>query len=258
MMDARSVKPVVNDTFAESMLGEEGLRVFEAFRSLRYPNGASVARHRIIDELLQERFRARPRRLTVLIGAGYDSRPFRMRTGEWVEFDAPEIIARKELLLPSRDCPVALQRFGIDFASDALAERLAPFATDRKVSVVVEGVLPYLEPAAVERLVKVLQELFPHHTLICDLVTRRFLERYGAEFRAACEGLGATIRWAVDDPVALFEGLGYSRFWATSIVLRAAESGCIPAPAWPIRWFLRCLRDGYAVHVLKHSPTGAH
>lgn len=251
MSDARSDDPLVGDTFAERLMGPDGEAVFESFRGFDRENASNIVRHRIIDDLLRERFKGHPERLTVLIGAGLDTRAFRMRTGTWVEFDEPEIIERKERLLPAASCPVPLRRIPIEFAHERLEEKLAPFVTDKRVSVVMEGVTMYLDEADMRATAQTLCRLFPVHSLICDFTTAAFFRRYGARVHRQIEALGARFTWTPDDPVGVMASSGYRLVNRVSIPLRAAELGRLRAPVWLIRRFLPSLRDGYSVHVFK-------
>lgn len=251
MQDALHDDPLVGDRFAERLMGDDGKRIFEPFARLTNPNGGNVTRHRIIDDLLRERFKGAPLRRAVLIGAGFDSRPFRMGTGRWVELDEAPIIERKERILPAASCPVPLTRIPIDFARESLADKLAPFATQDRVSVVMEGVLMYLHEAAIAETCRTLLELMPNHTLICDLMSAKFADRYAGETRKLIEQLGARFRWTPKRPLDLFESLGYRESMRIPIMQRAAAWDAISAPSWAVKWFLPTLRDGWCVHALK-------
>lgn len=250
MLDAESPRPVLRDDFARRVMGPEGLAVFEPFRRFRHANGANIARHKIIDDALKERFKGRPQRRTIVIGAGLDTRPFRMKTGEWVELDDPSILLWKERFLPRGECPVPLERIPLDASGRDLAARLLPFATTERVTIVIEGVTMYLDEARIAAMARILVKLFPDHSLICDLMTRKFIGRYGRRFRGVLEDMGARIGWAVDDPRKVFETSGYDWIGAASISMRAAELGTIPMKPW-LASLLPGLRDGYAVHVFK-------
>lgn len=253
MMDARSSDPLVGDAYAERLMGADGEAVFEAFRGFEKENASNITRHRIIDDLLRERFKGQPQRLTVVLGAGLDARAFRFGTGSWIELDEPELIERKERLLPAASCPVPLRRIPIDFARETVAEKLAPFATDKRVTVVMEGVTMYLDEATMRATAQTLGRLFPTHTLLCDFATARFFRRYSARIHREIEALGARFTWTPDRPAEVMESEGYRLVTRISIPLRAAEFGELRAPVWLVRRFLPTLRDGYAVYVLKRE-----
>ena len=57
---------------------DEGREIAERFRRYPRPNSSNVGRHRIIDDLLRDELTREPDARVVLIGAGFDSRAFRL------------------------------------------------------------------------------------------------------------------------------------------------------------------------------------
>ena len=253
MQDAQSARPLVGDRYAEPFLGDEGKQVFNLFRDFRYPNGSNLTRCHLIDQLVQANLRVTPQRRVILVGAGFDSRAFRLSYGRWIEIDEASIIARKEAIAPARNAANPLQRIAIDFARVNLANVLAPFATREQVIVIVEGVLMYLEQTQVEQLVLALGRVFPNHLLICDLMQRRFFTKFSGPLHEVIKSLGARFRWTVDDPEQRIAAMGYRVIERISIALRAAELRRIPIPAFVVRWLIPALRDGYGVYVFEHK-----
>ncbi len=246
--DAEQSAPVVGDRFARLFLGEDGRAVFERFRPFPRPNGSNLARHRIIDDLLRQRLLDDAPRPIVLLGAGFDSRPFRLKGGHWLELDAPAVIARKNAALPASGCPNPLERVAVDFSTAALREALDRFHGAAMVTVVVEGVLMYLPPVKRDQLLEVVRKAFPRHELICDLMSERFLQKYSAGLHAVLAELGATFQGLEGNPVEPFLDEGYAIRSRTSIVLRAAQLGTVDLPPFLVRWFLPVLKNGYAVY----------
>jgi methyltransferase (TIGR00027 family) len=252
--DAERARPICGDRYARLFLGEDGRAVFDRFRRFARPNGSNITRHRIIDDLLRERLLEDAARPVVLLGAGFDSRPFRLKGGHWLELDAAPLIARKNEHLPASGCPNPLERIAVDFSPAALREALDRFHGAATVTVVVEGVLMYLPPQKINQLLEVLRKAFPQHELICDLMTERFFTRYSADIHAVLAELGATFQGVERDPRARFLDAGYTETSRTSIPLRAAELHAIDLPAFVIRWFLPSLRTGYAIHTFERAP----
>jgi len=77
-----------------------------------------------------------PRLRVVLLGAGFDTHAFRLTCGRWIEIDEP---ALEESKLPASGAPNRLERIGVDFAQDSIADKLAPWAGESPVTVVMEG-----------------------------------------------------------------------------------------------------------------------
>src|SRR5215207_11145099 len=172
MQDAASANPVCGDVYAKEFMNEDGLRVLEAFRDETSPNATNVVRHRIIDDFLRRELAADPGLCVVTIGAGFDSRPYRLTGGRWIELDEPQIIAYKNERLPIDRSDNALERIPVDFSADSLEEKLSAFGDCRRTVVVIEGVFVYLDEEEITRLFATLRRVFPKHRLICDLVSR--------------------------------------------------------------------------------------
>jgi O-methyltransferase involved in polyketide biosynthesis len=195
------------------------------------------------------------RTTVVTIGAGFDTRPYRLTGGRWIEIDEPAIIEYKNERLPLAECPKPVSRIPIVFSTESLASRLDTIANHGPVVVVVEGVFMYLEPVAIEATLAAICGRFRRHTLLCDLMNRRFFERFAQSVHAKLMAAGGTFTARPDDPVALLRKHDYVETERIPIFGRAAELGVlwdrvgIPAPvAWlMLNVFARDLR-GYAVH----------
>lgn len=62
-----------------------GLEVFAPFRTETMPNIFNITRCRIIDDLLRDEFARERATMVVSIGAGFDTRPYRLDAGCWIE-----------------------------------------------------------------------------------------------------------------------------------------------------------------------------
>lgn len=251
MRDAERDKPVCGDVYAKSFMSEDGLRIFEKFKDETNPNSSNVARHRIVDDLLRQELAANPDLCVVIIGAGFDSRAYRLNGGTWIEIDEPQVIAYKNERLSASDSTNELHRIAVDFSTESLEDKLGPFASDGPVVVVVEGVFMYLEERAIEQLLRTLRRLFPQHKLICDLMTGRFFEKYGRTIHEKLTGMGATFKFTADNPEEIFVKNGYKRVAQFSIVQKSAEFEGRRAPKILFRTLLRTLARGYAIYVFE-------
>jgi methyltransferase (TIGR00027 family) len=233
-------------------MNDDGLKILETFKDEIHPNSSNVARHRIIDDLLRQELTAHPELRVVIVGAGFDSRAYRLKGGSWIELDEPQVIVYKNERLPVADSPNKLQRIAIDFSSESLEDKLAPFARDGgPVVVVVEGVFMYLEQSAIEQLLQTLHRLFPQHKLICDLMTRKFFEKYGRTIHEKITGMGATFKFTADNPEEIFVKNGYERVAQVSMVEKSMEFEGRRIPNIVFRTLLRTLASGYAIYVFE-------
>jgi methyltransferase (TIGR00027 family) len=251
MLDAESTSPVCGDTYARAFMNEDGLRILEAFKDETGPNASNVARHRIIDDLLRQELLATPSLCVVIIGAGFDTRAYRLKGGTWIELDEPQVIAYKNERLPISACENELHRIPIDFSTDSLEEKLSPFSNHGRVVVVIEGVLMYLEERAIGQLLQTLLRLFPQHKLICDLMDRKFFEKYARTMHEKLVSMGAPFKFTAANPEKIFRENGYCQTDKNSVVEKAAEFKPIGIPRIILKTFLRTLTRGYAVYAFE-------
>ena len=87
MRDAESAKPVCGDVYAKLFMNEDGLRILEKFKDEVNPNTSNVARHRVIDDLLRDELAVNPNLRVVIIGAGFDSRAYRLQGGTFCSLE---------------------------------------------------------------------------------------------------------------------------------------------------------------------------
>ncbi len=74
----RKARPICGDQFAERFMDAEARALFKRFKKFRGPNASNAARHRIIDDWLRHRLSDQPKLRIVLLGAGFDTRAFRL------------------------------------------------------------------------------------------------------------------------------------------------------------------------------------
>jgi len=152
-----------------------------AFLDLGWPytRSSGVVRTRMIDDLVAEAIRGGAQQL-VLFGAGFDSRPYRMRAAQGIpvfEVDHPatQKVKRERL----GQLPRSVQFVPIDFEKDdvELALRTAGFDPEKPALAIWEGVVNYLTEAAVDANFTMLARLLaPGSRLILTYVDKRALD----------------------------------------------------------------------------------
>jgi methyltransferase (TIGR00027 family) len=257
MVDAERKRPFCGDTYAKLFMDAEGMAVFAPFKHETRSIRGNAARHRIIDDWLRAALGADSELPVFTIGAGFDTRPYRIAGGRWVELDEEAVLAAKEQRLPCSLCKSPLERLPIDFASERLSDKLRPYQTDRFCIVVLEGVLMYLPPQAISQTLQALRELFPRHELVCDLMRREFLDKHSKGVRERVERLGA--KFCVgDDPEGPLAAQGYRRVAKTSVVERSLQLS-LPGLLRGLTTLLPGdLIDGYWVGVYRPDLPATH
>ena len=253
--DASRPKPVCGDTFAQHFMNEEARAIWEKFKEYSRPNISNASRHAIIDNYLRDVLQSTPEATVVMVGAGFDTRAFRIKGGQWIEIDEPAIINYKESALPSAGAQNSLKRIAIDFSRESIREKLRPFKTEKNVHVIIEGVLMYLDNKDRKDLMLSLQDIFPHHTVYCDLMRKSFFDRYSGEVHEKIRSLGTTFTELSEYPEGLLLDNGYKTLSSQSIPLYAAQYGGIDIPFFVVKYFLKTLRNGYQIWRFEYSRS---
>ena len=248
--DAKSANPVCGDTFAERFMTAEGRAAFYHFDKPEYrdPNKSNAVRARIIDDILRGEIAARPDVPVFIVGAGFDTRAFRLGGGRWFEFDQPGLIKTKNALLPASECPNPLQRIPVVFEKGELEKKLSKWAGTKDAIVVLEGVSQYLTQDQLAETLRILSAALPQHKLICDLMNERFRLKYTGKFREELRKLGTDFETLSYRPELTVINAGYRLLSSVSVVGRACELGAIRIPRLLLMTFLRSLRDDYRVY----------
>lgn len=165
-------------------------RRLEHYIDARYPagpRGSAIARTRLIDDLTLEAL-ADGARQVVLLGAGYDSRAYRlpaMARATVFEVDHPATQKAKQRLLrgavhPQRRAHVRLVPADLTVDDLAASLRAAGFETLERTVVVWEGVTNYLTAPAVDATIRALAAITGSDSrLIFTYVDRRALDGTG-------------------------------------------------------------------------------
>jgi methyltransferase (TIGR00027 family) len=253
MHDAESSRPICGDAYAKIFMDDAGIEVWNLFKKIKMTNATHACRHRIFDDILKEQFLTSPETTVIIIGAGFDTRAYRLGGGIWIEVDTHEIITYKNERLPIAQSKNPLTRIVYNYPEDSLLQCLSEYKTNEPVIIVIEGVLFYLDDASIVRLIETLRELFPRHRLVCDLMRKSFYRRYGRGADKTLRSLGNTVIVSSDTPEQVILEQGYRVFSRVSIMGRAAELGAFVIPAFFIRTFLGEAINGYSIFVFETS-----
>jgi O-methyltransferase involved in polyketide biosynthesis len=136
-----------------------------------------------------------PDGVVLQLGCGLDTRFLRVDDGRvnWYDLDMPPVIALRHRFFTESERYHMLASSVTDLAwVGTIASR------GRPVLVVAEGLLMYLDEAAVRRLVLRLHETFPGCRMIADVFSR--LTARSAAGHPSLKSTGASIGWGIDDP----------------------------------------------------------
>lgn len=251
--DAAQPQPVCGDSFAKVFMNDEAQKIWQEFKDFSMPNASNASRHAIIDNQLREVLRIASDSLVVIIGAGFDTRAFRIQGGSWIEVDEPAIIGYKESTLPASKAPNPLRRIPVEFAKESLIEKLSSFTIPGTTHIIIEGVFMYLNHDERQHLINAIRKIFPRHIVYCDLMRQSFFERYSKKIYKKILSLGARFASMTEHPENLFLDNGYKVLSSVSIPLYAVEHRNLKTATFLIRYFLKTLRNGYRLWRFEYS-----
>ena len=257
MQDAALESPVCGDVYAKLFMNDYGRRIYDKFKEETISNASIIVRHRIIDEVLRHLLLSRPNLCLVTIGAGFDSRPYRLTGGTWFELDEPQVIAYKNERLPISECPNPLHRVAINFCTDSLEKKLSHISHCGPIVFILEGVFIYLNENEIRKLLEIFNHLFPEHLLVCDLVNRGIVEKYGQSLHSIVAEMGASFK-AVNKPESIFLTSGYQVKKTISIVEVSVDLGINKIPKFLLGYFYNEEIKGNSVYVWEKHELLLH
>ncbi|MET3135786.1 methyltransferase (TIGR00027 family) [Undibacterium sp. GrIS 1.2] len=248
--DAQSAKPLCGDAYAHLFMTDHGNTIFDQLKTDVRPNQSIAVRHRMIDDFLRERLAQQPKTKVILIGAGFDARAFRLDHGHWFEIDEPQVIEHKNTCLPAASCANALERIAIDFSQETLTNKL-PKNDGMPVIIVMEGVFGYLTETQIKQTLQALRAAYPKHSLMCDLMSKHFIQKTGKKLTDRIEKLGAKFRFFPENPKDIFERCGYQHAASESIVEETLIVQKQRFPLFLLRTFFKRIMHGYTMNLFE-------
>lgn len=145
------------DPLADKLAGERGRAIIASLPPQAMMGGWTVIIRTCIIDVLIEQAIAEGVDTILNLGAGLDTRPYRMMLPEtlrWIEVDHPTIIEWKRTQLAQEKPRCQLERIALDLADQLARRQLLDEVVNRsgKVLVLTEAVTPYLPEEAVAAL----------------------------------------------------------------------------------------------------------
>jgi methyltransferase (TIGR00027 family) len=228
------------DPFARRLAGARGEELALAYPSRKRVDWAEGTITRLVDDLIAQQV-ANGVDTVVSVGAGLDSRPYRMNLPsglKWVEIDLAENIAHKETVLRNDVPRCSLDRIAID-RSDAKASCRKTLAElgqrPMKALIVTRGLLMYMTRETVAELAEDLRSFPSYDSWILDLVSPRMFK--SMRRRSSRTGIPATLlRFAPEDGPRFFEKFGWNPREEYSIFHEAVRLKRLPRVLRPLAW----------------------
>jgi O-methyltransferase involved in polyketide biosynthesis len=194
-VDARREPTILGDTMAAAAIE----RVDYDFTRLKgaarmAPNAAARAKH--FDDWTSEFLATHERATVVHLGAGLDTRVWRVDPGPgvaWYDVDFPKVVDIRRQLFPTRD------NYHLIGSSVTAPEWLAQVPADLPTLVVAEGLTMYLRPEEGHELFRRITDRFPSGMLAIDGQSRLALRMVNKRLSRSL-GSGQMMHWAIEDP----------------------------------------------------------
>ncbi len=180
-------EPLFRDPLAAKLAGDHGRKILATVPWGFIGAWSVIIRTVIIDNLIRRAI-AEGVDTVLNLGAGLDTRPYRMdlpASLRWFEADFPHVIDLKDERLAEDNPVCTLQRVALDLTDPALRRRfLAEACADaRKVLVLTEGVVPYIDEAYVAELARDIRREEKIQYWITDYFSPEAI-RFGRRMRA--------------------------------------------------------------------------
>ena len=145
---------LVRDPFAEQLAGERGMAIARGLPRLEIMCFGVGIRSRFLDELVTEAVAVRKVETVLSLGAGLDTRPWRLDLPvrlRWIEVDFPAMLDYKAAVMAPYQPKCRLERVAADL-NEASERRLVFAGVGAPALMITEGLLAYLPSETVEAL----------------------------------------------------------------------------------------------------------
>lgn len=216
---------IFRDPYARRLAGARGEAILDELggRSMDWP---MIVRTAVIDEIVLRTVQQGCR--TVLnLAAGLDTRPWRLPLPpslRWIDADLPDMVGYKQEQLAGETTACAYEAVAIDLADTAARQQLfARAAAEGPVLTIAEGLLIYLEPAAVTELSRQLHQEPAMRWWLFDLASPQLLKFLSRGVGTKLQAANAPLRFGPEEGTAFFapqwRELEFRSTWTESLRL---------------------------------------
>lgn len=214
VLEARRPRPLVTDTFAEHLLGAEGLKAALDLERAHPAPRAIIRRVRLMDELVTRYVKDRRIEVVIMAGTGLDARPYRLDLPPslaWIDMDYPVVTDWKNERL--RDVPprCVLERIGTDLMRPgALAAAIGDRCMGKRTLVLIENLLQYFSTRDTQLFFRDTKCFAPGTVAIADIPNSAFAaSTLGRAMSVELETREVLGRTAIDDIPSFMKPLGF-------------------------------------------------
>jgi methyltransferase (TIGR00027 family) len=215
-----------HDPYARMLAGDRGEQLFQRFTGGDLTAAGCAARTCMIDTLIAETIRMEAIDTVLNLGAGLDTRPYRLPIApsvSWIEVDNSAVLAYKERTLRGISSFCALESVTLDItevdARRSLLARIGGAAT--RVLVVTEGLLVYMVPDEVASLACDLHNWPAFQWWLTDMISSNALRLMQSKYCESPNTGCVSMQFAPESGSEFFRSCG----WETDEFRSCLEEG---------------------------------
>jgi methyltransferase (TIGR00027 family) len=180
------------DPWARKLAGPEGETMLKTIPKARQMAWPMIVRTHVMDELILRAVQDDGVDTVLNLASGLDARPYRLPLPEslrWIEADFADVLAYKQEVLKTEKPCCTVEFAPADLTrDDARAELLSRIgASAKRVFIISEGLLVYLQPEQVAKLATDLGRQASFHWWLIDLASPDLLKRLKKQWGKAME-----------------------------------------------------------------------
>lgn len=238
---------VFRDPYARKLSGIRGEQIVQAMQQGRLNSWSFVARTWLFDQFVLHHVQ-QGYEVVLNLASGLDTRPYRLNLPaslQWIDLDLPEITDYMTHMMANEQPACELQRIPIDLADRAA--RLEVFHNinqrNKKILVVAEGLVGYLDDAEAGALAYDLSHCSHFHRWVLDLMSPGILPLIQQEMGSLLDDAGTPLKFAPEEGEDFFRLFGWKLIESRSKLKTAdqlnrlnpelKEFAKLPEPAGP-------------------------
>lgn len=205
---------IFRDPHARRLAGDRGFAILDAMPQGRTMSWPIVTRTAVMDELILRTIAADGVDTVLDLAAGLDARPWRLSLPpalRWIDVDLPEMLHYKNTVLAGERPHCAYEQAGVDLADGFSRRELfrAVGASSKRVLVITEGLLIYLQPEQVTNLARDLHDIPVMQFWLTDLASPGLLAMMEKNWAPTVRAGNAPFIFGPADAPAFFAALGW-------------------------------------------------
>ena len=202
------------DPWARRLAGERGFEILDAMPGGRQMSWPLVTRTAVMDEIILQRIRENDIDTVLDLAAGLDARPWRLPLPSalrWIDVDHADMLEYKNSILAGEKPGCRYEAIATDLADGFARRELFRLvgASSKRVLVITEGLLIYLQEAQVTNLARDLHDIPAMQLWLTDLASPGLLAMMEKNWAPRVRAGNAPFVFGPADAPAFFAALGW-------------------------------------------------